>query len=105
MCFTANTGGGAYGYNKNGLHDNYGAHHAGKYGHLLGSYGNHGNGYAAGAPAPYGYGGYPSVGYPGALPYGPAGYGPSVPYAAAASAPVPIQIAPVGPSVGLYYKK
>lgn len=78
------------------MHDKYGAHHAGKYGHLLGSYGNHGHGYTHHA-APYHAHGHHH--YPGHFEglHGHNGY-------AAASAPSAIQIAPVGPHVGVLYQ-
>lgn len=92
LFFTADAAHGAYGYHKHGLHDNYGAHHAGKYGHLLGAYGNHGYGHVHHATPYHGYPHYPH-------------YDHAIHHGFAASAPAPaIQIAPVGPHVGVLYQ-
>lgn len=102
---------GAHGHHKYGEVDKYGAHHGGKYGHLLGSYGHHGYDAAKSYAPVHGYHHYGHHEYEPQHHYASEhtphvaynGYG-HVPYAASQLAPAVVQIAPVGHRVGVLYQ-
>lgn len=112
LLYLGSAGHASFGHHKHGDIDKYGAHHGGKYGHLLGSYGHHGYGHHKDyAPVhayhhqehhyPHHYQhheAYPSA--PVATTYHAYGH---VPYAASQAAPV-VEVAPVGPHVGVLYQ-
>ena len=102
-------GHGGYGHHKHGHGAHHDEHHGGKYGHLLGHYGDHGHGYHA-YPHHGGHGYGNHDGYHASNPVvavAPIDHQPQVIHAPLQSSihAAPLQVAPVGPYVGIHYQR